>query len=433
MLNISVPIFFVDSVIAVMRVSLETDRWSGAMTRLANKILLVLLALLLFAVIAGWFIARGIASPLGELAEVAERVKAGDLSARASPGSTREHMQLAGTLNETLARTQQLVQEIRDSDHRNRAVLRSLVEGLAVTDGRGGIRMINDSFLTMFGASTDGSGVPPAVKDVLSSKSERGRLEYRGAVIAYVSAPIEGASGRVFSFRDITGEEQVERIKREFTINVAHELRTPLTAIKGYTETLMENSGEDSGPLLRVIARNADRMINLVRDIQTLSELEDGSASEPPIHVPLKDILETVLPLFRNGLEQKGIELEVIQRDPDLAVVVDRYRFEQVMVNLLENAVKYTDSGRIQVIAEKYGNRVAIAVSDSGAGIPPEHLPRLFERFYVVDRSRSRRAGGTGLGLAIVKHIVEGMGGTVRVESSPGAGTIFTVTIPCVP
>lgn len=433
MLNASVPIFFVDSVIAVMRVSLETDRWQGTLKSLAGKILLMLFCLLLLALAAGWLIARGIAFPLRELAEVADRVKAGDMGARASPGKTREHMQLAVTLNETLSRTEKLVQEIRASDRRNLAVLRSIVEGLLVTDGRGGIVMMNDSFRRMFAVREDGRGIPPAVAEVLCSSGESGRLEAAGAVIAYVSASIEGASGRVFSFRDITREEQMENIKREFTLNVAHELRTPLTAIKGYTETMMENPGDDPGPLLQVIARNTDRMINLVRDIQTLSELEDASVSETPSRVSMKEVIEAVLPLFKTTIEKKGLELEVSLPDPSPEVFVDRYRFEQVMVNLLENAVKYTDAGRVQITAGKYAGLVAVAVSDTGPGIAPEHLPRLFERFYVVDRSRSRRVGGTGLGLAIVKHIVEGMGGTVRVESTPGSGAIFTVSVPAAP
>ncbi|MFO7626148.1 MAG: ATP-binding protein [Candidatus Fermentibacteraceae bacterium] len=429
-LNASVPILFVDSVIAVMRVSLETDRWHGAMNNLARKILIMILGLLMLALAAGWFIARGIASPLRELAELTERVKEGDLGARASPGTTREHMQLATVLNDTLSRTGKLVEELRDSDRRNLAVLRSIVEGLAVTDGRGGIVLTNDAFSALFHAQPDGRGIPPAVTEVLCSKEEKGRLDTSGRSIAFESAPIEGTAGRVFSFRDITGEERMENMKREFTINVAHELRTPLTAIKGYTETLLENPSDDSAPLLRVIARNADRMISLVRDIQTLSELEDSAATEPPSRVLVRETLETVLPLFRSSAEGKGLELEVFQDDQELAVSVDRYRLEQVLVNLLENALRYTDSGRIQVRAERYADLVAIAVSDTGPGIAPEHLPRLFERFYVVDRSRSRRVGGTGLGLAIVKHIVEGMGGSVRVDSTPGAGTIFTVMVP---
>lgn len=433
MLNASVPIFFVDSVIAVMRVSLETDRWQSALRVLAGKILLMLLVLLLLALAAGWLIARGIASPLKELAELAERVKAGDMGARASPGTTREHMQLAVTLNETLSRTQQLVQEISASDRRNLAVLRSIVEGLAVTDGRGGIVMMNGSFLRMFGVQPDGRGIPPAVGEVLRSNEEGGRIETAGTAIAFVSASIEGAPGRVFSFRDITREEQMENMKREFTLNVAHELRTPLTAIKGYTETLVENPGDDPSPLLNVIARNTDRMISLVRDIQTLSELEDGSVSVAPDRVSVREVLDAVLPLFKAAMDKKGLELEVSLGDPGPEVFVDRYRFEQVMINLLENAVKYTDSGRIQISVGKYAGLVAVAISDTGPGISPEHLPRLFERFYVVDRSRSRRVGGTGLGLAIVKHIVEGMGGSVRVDSTPGSGTIFTVSVPAAP
>lgn len=431
MLNASVPIMFVDSVIAVMRVSLENDRWSDTMGRLARNIIYVLLGLLLIALSAGWFIAGGIARPLGELAEVAERVKAGDLGARASPGTTREHMQLSTTLNETLSRTQQLVREIRESDERNRAVLGSIVEGLAVTDGKGGVRMLNDAFARMFGTSASAGEIPPAVAGVLASREVEGRLEHGGSVIAFVSAPIEGAGGRVFSFRDITREEQMERMKREFTLNVAHELRTPLTAIKGYTETLLESRGHDreTAPMLQVIARNADRMINLIRDIQTLSEIEDGSALEEPSRVSVREVMDTVLPLFQTAVARKGLELRISQRDPGLAVLVDRYRLEQVLVNLLENAVRYTDAGSVQVTAESYGDTVAIAVSDTGSGIAPEHLPRLFERFYVVDRSRSRKAGGTGLGLAIVKHLVESMGGSIRVDSSPGAGTIFTLTL----
>jgi len=241
---------------------------------------------------------------------------------------------------------------------------------------------------------------------------------------------VEDSRDRVFSFRDVTKEFNLSEIKRNFAINVSHELRTPLTAIKGYAETLREDVSGENSRYIDVIMRNTERLIALVRDIQILSEVESGENSLSLEPVPVEDMMGTVLPLFESRAEEKGLALSFVNERPDLAVMADRYRVEQILVNLIDNALKYTDQGSVEVRVSSQGESAVFAVSDTGRGIPAELQERVFERFFVVDRSRSRKLGGTGLGLAICKHIVEAHGGTISVTSTPGGGSIFLFTIP---
>ncbi len=241
---------------------------------------------------------------------------------------------------------------------------------------------------------------------------------------------MEDSRDRVFSFRDVTKEFNLSEIKRNFAINVSHELRTPLTAIKGYAETLREDVSGENSRYIDVIMRNTERLIALVKDIQILSEVESGENSLSLEPVPVEDIMGTVLPLFESRAGERGLSLSFVNEKPGLEVMADRYRVEQILVNLIDNALKYTDQGSVEVRVSSRGDSAVFAVSDTGRGIPAELQERVFERFFVVDRSRSRKLGGTGLGLAICKHIVEAHGGTISVTSTPGGGSIFLFTIP---
>lgn len=433
MLYTAVPLYSGDSITAVVRTSLFFETLSTDMTSVISKMMVIILVAAAIAVLSGWIISGKISRPIGDLAEVADRVSRGQLEARAAPGYTSEQNRLAVSINETLARNEKLIGELSESNGRNRAILQSMYEGVAVVSAEGGLMMMNDSFMGLFKIEDPGGEPPPEVKDILHPgpmPDSRGRMEYQGKVISWTSAEVENSGDRVFSFRDITREVKLAEIKRDFAVNVSHELRTPLTAIKGYAETLKEDAGGDSDRYIDVILRNTDRLIALVKDIQILSEVETGGCALSIEPVPIDLLRETVMPLFEPRAREKGLTLGFIQDKPGLTALADRYRVEQILVNLIDNALKYTDSGGVEVRVSSRGSNIVFAVSDTGRGIPGEHQERIFERFFVVDRSRSRTMGGTGLGLSISKHIVEAHGGTISVSSTPGQGSIFLFTLP---
>jgi two-component system phosphate regulon sensor histidine kinase PhoR len=231
----------------------------------------------------------------------------------------------------------------------------------------------------------------------------------------------------VLTLHDITQIMQLSTIKKDFVVNVSHELRTPLTAIKGFVETLEVEKVGKSKRYLEIIKRHTDRLISIVQDLQQLSELEAMEQLEPET-VNLAQLLQPILKMFETQLASKGLDVEL--NLDDVEVSADPFKLEQVFINLIDNSIKYTEKGRITISAEQDAKQTRIVVQDTGIGIPKEHLPRIFERFYVVDKSHSRKMGGTGLGLSIVKHIVQAHRGTITIESEVRGGTKVTITLP---
>jgi two-component system phosphate regulon sensor histidine kinase PhoR len=238
----------------------------------------------------------------------------------------------------------------------------------------------------------------------------------------------------VVVFVDVTALRRLESLRRDFVANASHELRTPIAAVRSATDTLQEGALGDARAAARfvdIIARNSQRLQSLVEDLLELSKLESNEFKLKREPVDLAKVVPIVLALFRDRAEKKGVRLASEMPAALPAIEGDARAVEMVLSNLVDNAVKYCASGaRIVVSASDSDGRVRLVVSDTGPGIPPEHLPRVFERFYRVDAGRSRELGGTGLGLSIVKHMVEAMRGKVSVESTVGAGSTFTVSLP---
>lgn len=224
--------------------------------------------------------------------------------------------------------------------------------------------------------------------------------------------------------------EQTEKMRRDFVANVSHELRTPLASVLGYSETLLESASDDaSREFLQIIRKNAVRMSRLADDLLTLARVESGEQHFAVAPVPVSGMLEDAVTAFNSMAASKGIRLELEQTVP-WAVHADAEAVHRVFANLIQNAINYSGAGRIVVGARERSDFIEFYVRDFGAGIPAEHLPRLFERFYRVDAARSREVGGTGLGLAIAKHIVLAHGGEIRAESISGQGATFLFTLP---
>ncbi len=235
---------------------------------------------------------------------------------------------------------------------------------------------------------------------------------------------------RIIIFKDITAIVRAEKIKQDFVLNVSHELRTPLAAIKGYTETLEETADEENLGYLKIIKRHTDRLINLIQDLLQLARIEDKQFQIQKEDIDIKMLIGNVVTIFTAQARKRGIDITTSVPDTIKTIEADPLLLEQALINLLDNALKYTEKGTVAITAANLDDYVAISVKDTGIGIEKEHLDRIFERFYVVNRSRSRQTGGTGLGLAIVKHIVELHRGKISVESSPGSGSKFTIILP---
>jgi len=234
----------------------------------------------------------------------------------------------------------------------------------------------------------------------------------------------------VVTLHDVTEFRALEKTKRDFAVNVSHELKTPLTAIKGFVETMEPRAEEENKPYLEIIRRNTDRLIAIVEDLLVLSQIEDRGQKLEKSDLRVKPLAENILKVFEKRAREKGLTLS-LEAPPDLpSIKADPLQVEGLLLNLVDNAVKYTEKGTVTVRLLSKQGRFVIEVADTGIGIEAEHLPHIFERFYVADKSRSKKLGGTGLGLSIVKHMVMAHDGTVSVASRVGEGTTFTVSLP---
>lgn len=219
-------------------------------------------------------------------------------------------------------------------------------------------------------------------------------------------------------------------MKKSFVANISHELRTPLTAIKGFVETIEEEEEIKNTQYLEIIKRHTDRLMSIVSDLLLLSELEQPGNALEIGEVNLVNLAENILKVFEQGAKAKGLTLKLTVGQDLQPIQADPFKLEQMFINLLDNAIKYTEKGGVAISLTQADEKSIVEIQDSGIGIPGTHLPRIFERFYVVDKSRSKKLGGTGLGLSIVKHIVLLHGGTIDAESSLGTGTKFTIVLP---
>ncbi len=269
------------------------------------------------------------------------------------------------------------------------------------------------------------------MRKVRETGAEAGAEAAIGDRAYYCSAARLAAGDRiVVTLHDVTEFRALEKTKRDFAVNVSHELKTPLTAIKGFVETMEPRAGEENKPYLEIIRRNTDRMIAIVEDLLVLSQLEDRGQKLEKSDLLVKPLAENILKVFEKRAREKGLTLS-LEASPDLPPVkADPLQVEGLLLNLVDNAVKYTEKGTVTVRLASRQDRFVIEVADTGIGIDAAHLPHIFERFYVADKSRSKKLGGTGLGLSIVKHMVMAHDGTVSVASRLGEGTTFTVSLP---
>lgn len=416
------------------------------------RVLAIALAASLFAVAVALLVSRSLTARVRSLKAVAGNL----LGPEGRPDRSADSGDDLGSLERSLhgvgQQLRDLVSNLRFESARREAMLAGMGEGVLAVDPDLKVTFCNQALLraTGFrGEVSEGLGLLEVVRDpalyeaIRSVRSSGDSLKLRFVLTTETPrtfevgvGPMVTASGRgvIAIFHDITGLERLEQVRKDFVANVSHELRTPLSGIIGYSDTLLDGALEDAGNRQRfveIIRSSAVRLSSIVADLLVLTELESGVDPQEPEMIPVRGVLETVLLTVEAEAKERGVSL-VREELQDLHVVGRRLRLEQAVLNLVANAIKFNRrGGEVRVRATPTGDgRVAIAISDTGVGIPSQDLPRIFERFYRVDRARSRDVGGTGLGLSIVKHIVEGMGGLVTVESQLGAGSSFTILLP---
>ncbi len=399
---------------------------------------------LLFALALSVFVAQAIASRLRRIVRFAEQVAAGDLSARIAEQGGDEIAQVALALDRTARRLEENFSAVRESRAELEALLNSMNDGVIAVDPDMKVLWANQSIAGMIHQPVRmGMPVTEVVRDPDFLSTLRAALESRqrestiaaslgGRGTFSITAEPLPDGGAVSVLHDISAIERVEKTRRDFIANVSHELRTPLTSIRGYAETLLDSGVANGGArdFLQVIRRNAERMSRLTEDLLVLARVESGEEKLDLRPHAARVLVAEAISSMQESARAAGIDL-AIASVPEGSVLADAYMVHQVFANLVSNALRYAQSGKKVVIgANDLPSAVEFFVQDFGPGIPSEHLPRIFERFYRVDKARSRETGGTGLGLAIVKHIVLNHSGTVRVESSVGHGSTFFFTVP---
>ena len=402
------------------------------------------LAAFVFAMLVAAAASQYLGRRLRRIVNFAERVAAGDLTARIASTSTDEIGQVAAALDKTTRGVEESYARVQTSQRELETLLNSMQDAVIAVDIDGRVQWANkgmDRLLLraprlnapLIDSVRDPdflAAIQEAARDQVVT-SARSNTITSGRTFDVTAAPMPGG-GAVAVLRDLTETERMEKSRRDFIANVSHELRTPLTSIQGYTETLLDSPLADNHvrEFLEIIRKNAARMSRLTEDLLTLARVESGEQRFDMQRVSAEELLQDALESFREVARSYGVELVIENSVPTANVNADREAIHQIFSNLIENALKYAASGKKVILGARAAEGgVEFYVRDFGPGISSEHLPRLFERFYRVDKARSRESGGTGLGLAIAKHIVFAHGGTIRAESELNHGSSFLFTL----
>jgi two-component system phosphate regulon sensor histidine kinase PhoR len=454
MLNVALPVRSPASYIrlGVVRLSLPLTQIEHEYDALRKSLSLSLGVAFLLSLGLSYFLARNITRPLARMVQAAKRMAGGEFKQRIPARSNDELADLAGALNQMAASIEEKIDVLKQDRAKMAATLIGMQEGVMVLTVDGTVRLTNPAMERMLGrpeAQLTGksywevirqSNLNEFISKALAGDGQlteislgRGSGRIFQVYASSLGASHDRSAGLVLVFHDITELRRLEQVRKDFVANVSHELRTPITAIKGYVEALRDDPKvdlEQRRRFLEIIETHTDRLNVIITDLLLLSKIESGQIPLQQQPVDLVPLLDRTLGLFSHQIHRKQHKIMLNAGGALPAVVGDEERLGQVFSNLLDNAIKYTpDQGAITItIGEKNGS-VDVYIDDTGIGIPEKDLPRIFERFYRVDKARSRELGGTGLGLAIVKHLVEAHGGTVTAESR-GKGTRFTVRLP---
>jgi two-component system phosphate regulon sensor histidine kinase PhoR len=448
---------------AALRLSLPLEAMGTALSAIRSRILAVSILVLAGTLGLGYLLARQLTRPVRQMVRQSQALAQGDLSQRTTIDTNDELADLARSLNRMAETLHDSLRRLAEERDRVQTILQGMGEGVIVIGPDGRIGMINAAGADLLGLRPhQAAGQRPLevlrsyeLGDLLERARQHGQAGGEVSVDSPAYRMLEatavtlreggGAEGILLVLRDVTKLRRLEAIRMEFVANVSHELRTPLTAIRGFVETLLDGAlrrPAEARRFLETVARHAERLGRLLDDLLDLSNIELGRTTLRLEPLPIGEVMEHVISGLEPVAAKKQLELKVEVPCDLPRVLADRDRLAQILVNLVDNAIKFTpESGRVTVAAHltHAGGAAAppqapveVTVTDTGIGIPHKDLPRITERFYRVDKARSRELGGTGLGLAIVKHLVQAHGGELRIESQVGRGTRVRFTLPAV-
>lgn len=447
----ALPITRADRVVGVLYLKASLEEAYSRLRDIREVFLVATLIALGFTALLGTALARTITGPVREVTRTAARIAGGDFGQFIQVRSTDEIGQLGEMFNRMTRRLQQTMDEIRGEKNKVEAILTYMADGLLALDPEGRVTKLNPAAEQMLLAAEKevlgrlpdevwpgvrlGEAVAMAQRE---NRSVTWEIRFNQQTLMAHVTPLQGrandAAGTVVVFHDITELERLETMRREFVADVSHELKTPLTTVKSYVETLLDGAAESPelrDRFLKVVQNETDRMARLVRDLLQLSQLDQGRAQWDVHPIDLSELVEDSLDRLAVPLETKRLKVSKLYEPDTPPAVGDREKLQQVLVNLLANAIEFTPpQGEITVVVKPGGAMVWVEVRDTGIGIPREDLPRIFDRFYRVDKARSRTLGGTGLGLAIARQIVELSGGTICINSEVGQGTQVIFSVP---
>ncbi len=392
-----------------------------------------------------------ISASIKEISQFLKELLSGNLDARFFPKGKGELDGIVTDIASLMEKTKIRLDFAETEMQRMEAILRGMSDGVLITDIKGNVVLANKTFKNLLTANEDieGKQIIEVLRNAQLIDVFRMALESNGVVsdeiivsrhhkdmhLIATAVPVysgDSVTGTVLTLHDITRLKQLEEMRKDFVANVSHEIKTPITAIKGFAETLLDGAmydRENAVRFLGMIKSQSERLNSLVDDLLTLSRIELGDISIRKTAVNFEQIVDTVFMTLKEKADKKGLYLKKAVSDGTQTVYADKDRLIQIILNLVDNGIKFTENGGVTMGIDKTGGRITIYVQDTGSGISPNHLHRLGERFYRVDRARSRELGGTGLGLAIVKHLVSAHDWNMRIESTVGRGTKVNIIV----
>lgn len=442
MLYIAIPVVKDNKIIYVLRVSRLLKAITATTNQLVEKILIIALVVSAIALAFAFLFSRSISRPVRELRVALHKVTGQNFNIRVFLKRNDELKDLADSFNFMISGMEELFGELSRQKEELDSIISSLQEGILVLDKEERVLIANKSLQDIANKTLDEGRLywevlrepklNELVKRVRNTRcNSTEEIELNDQVFLCSATFLSYKEEITIVFNDITEMKKLEKMKTDFVLNVSHELRTPLTSIKGFIETIETGTlSDENRHYMEIIKRNTNRLTNIVNDLLSLSEMEEKSSKLQLEAVDLKELIERVVRIFEQQSKEKGFFIN-LAAGPDLPTMQgDPFKLEQVFINLIDNAMKYTEKGGITIAMTSQDKKIIVTVQDTGVGVPPEHLSRIFERFYVVDKSRSKKLGGTGLGLSIVKHIILLHNGAITAESIPGQGTTFIISFP---